>query len=155
MLPAIRHYSPSTTGEEITYPFRYQMYYYLLARVLRWSKVNSPHNSLTKCATLERIRKVLELFPMILFPGVYAISRSICWTDVKYAWIASVIIQINYCRELVLRKSLGGEFVTATVKMPPGWPVCLCIAAGLIPVEVPLSGSGKFPQVCVLRACVW
>ena len=45
--------------------------------------------------------------------------------------------------------------MTATVKMPPGWPVCLCIVAGLTLVEAPHSGSGKFPKVCVLRACVW
>ena len=41
VLPALRHYSPSTTGKEMTYPFPYQRYYYLLAQVLHWSNVNS------------------------------------------------------------------------------------------------------------------
>ena len=46
----------------------------------------------------------------------------------------------------MFRKSLGGEFVTTTVKMPHGWPVCLCIAAGLTLVEAPNGGSRKFPK---------
>ena len=33
--------------------------------------------------------------------------------------------------------------MTTTVEMAPGWPVRLCIAAGLTPVEVPHGGSGQ------------
>ena len=96
------------------------------------------------------------------------IGKIIYWTNVKYASIAtfividvtnpSVIVKINYCGELVFRKSLGGECVTTTVKMPSEWPVHLCIAAGLTPVEAPHSGSGKFPKVhvhYVLALAVW
>ena len=65
----------------------------------------------------------------------------------------SVIVKITYCWELVFSKLLGGEFVTITVKLPPKWPVHLCIAAGLTLVEGPHSGSGKFPKVHVLHTC--
>ena len=36
---------------------------------------------------------------------------------------------------LVFTKLLGGEFVTTTVEMAPGWPVRLCIVAGLTVVR--------------------
>ena len=90
-----------------------------------------------------------------------AIGKSICWTDVNMhdcdvhcydVTNTSVIVKNNYCVELLLRKSLGGEFVTTTVKTPPGWPVRLCIAAGLTMVETPHEGSGKFPKV-IACAC--
>ena len=41
--------------------------------------------------------------------------------------------------------------MTTAIKLPPGWPVRLCIAAGLAPVETPHSGSGNFPKVRVLQ----
>ena len=64
----------------------------------------------------------------------------------------SVIVKNSCCVELVFSKLLGGEFVTTTVEMPPGWPVGFCIAVGLNLVEVPHGGSGKFPKVHVLCA---
>ena len=67
----------------------------------------------------------------------------------------SVIVKIDHCEELVFRKLLGGEFMTATVKMPLGWPVRLCIVAGLTLIEAPHGGSRKFPKVRVLRTCIW
>ena len=66
----------------------------------------------------------------------------------------SVNVTNHYCGELVFRKSLRGKSVTTIVKMLPGWPVCLCIVAGLTLVEAPHSGSGKLPKLHVLCACV-
>ena len=71
------------------------------------------------------------------------------WYDITNT---SVIVKTNYCEQLVFRKLLGGEFVTTTVKMPAGWPVRLCTAAGLPAVEAPHGGSGTFPKVNVLHA---
>ena len=70
---------------------------------------------------LKRIRRVLELFAMTLFPGVYGHwqkylldRRKVCMNcDVHCCDVTNtnVIVKNNYCGELV-----GGEFVTTTVK---------------------------------------
>ena len=84
-----------------------------------------------------------------------AIGRRICWEDVKSAWIATFIVMTsltqvkNNC--CVLRKSVGGEFVTTPVKMLPGWPVRLCIAAGLTRVEAPHTVEAESSQKYTLR----
>ena len=41
-----------------------------------------------------------------------------------------------------------------TVKMLPGLPVRSRIAAGLTPVKSSQGGTGKFPKVRVLHACI-
>ena len=50
----------------------------------------------------------------------------------------------------LFRKSLGGEFVITTVKTPPGWPVHLCIVAGITLVEALYDGNRKFLKLRVL-----
>ena len=83
-----------------------------------------------------------------------AIGRSICWTDVKYVTnnqvhsydvinICVILNENNCCLELLLMKSMGGEFVTTSVEIAPGWPVRLCIVAGLTPVKAPHGGNGQ------------
>ena len=42
---------------------------------------------------------------------------------------------------------------TTTVKTPSGWPVRLCVAAGLTSVEAPQGGRRKFSKVLVLPTC--
>ena len=59
-------------------------------------------------ASVQRIRKKRD--------GIFrstqefmAIGRSICWADVKYAFLDRRKIKINYLKELVFRKLLGGN----------------------------------------------
>ena len=83
-----------------------------------------------------------------------AIRRSICWTDVKYVKndqvhsydvinICVIVKANNCCLELLCTKSVGGEFVTTSVEMAPGWPVRLCIVAGLTLVKAPHGENGQ------------
>ena len=56
---------------------KWRMHFAIWCTITSWRKyyagatLNLPCNSLTKCAMLKQIRRLLELFPMILSPGVY------------------------------------------------------------------------------------
>ena len=91
---------------------------------------------------------------MILFPGVhghrqkYMLDRhKKCNYNQVHSYdvihLRVTVQENNCCLELLLMKSMGGEFVTTFVEMAPGWPVRLCIAARLTLVEAPHGGSGQ------------
>ena len=73
--------------------------------------------------------------------------RKICNNNQVHSYdvinIYVIVKENNCCLELLLTKLMGGEFVTTSVEMAPGWPVCSCIAAGLTQVEAPHDGSGQ------------
>ena len=83
--------------------------------------------------TEDRIRRVLELFLVILFPEVHGHRqkytqcmldrRKICNNHQVHSYdvinICIIVKENNCCLELLLTKSMGGEFVATSVEMAP------------------------------------